>query len=559
MVYYICNMFIRTKTSPNSPKKAVQIVENLRQGNKIKQRIVRHLGTVFDEQQELKLREIGEFIIANLETEVQPSLFSPEELAMMAIKARREKSKDDSPINVNLKNLEEEQRVILGIHEIYGEIYHQLGFDNVLGNPKRRVAISKNLFNIVMARIANPSSKRASVNYLERDFGVHLSLDGVYNMMDEIDEEAVKKIQNRAYNAAQSILPEKVNVLFYDCTTLYFESFTEDELKQNGYSKDMKFNQPQVILALLTTTEGLPIGYEVFEGSKFEGHTLANAIDKIENNFDVGEIVFVADSAMLSRQNMKLLEDRGKRYIVGARLRNMDKSTKAKITDKSNYRKLSETEWIAQFDIGDNRRLIVTYSKERAEKDRHDREEAVSKLKSKLEKSKNPASLISNYGYKKYLQVAGSSKVELNEKKLEEDQKWDGLHGMITNDEDLSAQEIISHYHSLWQIEECFRISKHDLRIRPIFHWTPRRIRAHIAICFIALTCVRHLSYRVAIQYKKLSEEQIRNDLVHVQGSVLIDKTTGKRYCIPSMPTQQIKGIYRVLGKVIDSTPYELA
>jgi transposase len=553
-------MFVRVKTSPNSPKKSVQIVQSVRNGNKVSQKIVRHVGTALDDLELEKLKELAEFYKAKLEAEANPTLFSPETIAEMAINARKSKEDDDKPLNVNLKNLREEARVVTGIHEVYGQIYRDLGFDKVIKKPQRNLAANKNLFNIVMARIANPTSKRSSVMALEKDFGVKLSLEGVYKMMDKLDDEAIEKMELLSYSNAQKILKEKINVVFYDCTTLYFESFTEDELKQNGYSKDMKFNQPQVLLGLISTSEGLPIGYGLYAGSQYEGTTLQDATEKLKEKYDVDKVVVVADSGLLSQENQDNLEEEGLDYILGARIKNMSKKIEGQILDNSKYRKLTDesNEEILEIELSQDKRLIVTYSPKRAEKDKQDREKAVKKLKEKIGKSKNPASLISNYGYKKYLKIKGETKVELDKVKLANAAAWDGLHGIITNKKDITAKEVLDYYHQLWQIEENFRISKHDLRIRPIYHWTPKRIKAHIAISFMALVCVRHLEYRVKRQYKKLSPEVIKNELLHSQCSILRDMSTNKKYCLPSKTTRELKKIYQTVGKKIDSVPFEI-
>jgi transposase len=553
-------MFVRVKTSPNSPKKSVQIVQSVRNGKKVSQKIVRHVGTALDDFELKKLIELAEFYKAKLEAEANPTLFSPETIAEMAINARKANEVDDKPLNVNLKNLHEQARVVTGIHEVYGQIYRDLGFDKVIKKPQRNLAANKNLFNIVMARIANPTSKRSSVMALEKDFGVKLSLEGVYKMMDKLDDEAIEKIELQAYSNAQKILKEKINVVFYDCTTLYFESFTEDELKQNGYSKDMKFNQPQVLLGLISTSEGLPIGYGLYAGSQYEGTTLQDATEKLKEKYDVDKVVVVADSGLLSQENQDNLEEEGLDYILRARIKNMSKKIEKQILDKSKYRKITDegNEEILEIELSQDKRLIVTYSPKRAEKDKHDREKAVKKLKEKIGKSKNPASLISNYGYKKYLKIKGETRVELDKVKLANAAAWDGLHGIITNKKDITAKEVLDYYHQLWQIEENFRISKHDLRIRPIYHWTPKRVKAHIAISFMALVCVRHLEYRVKRQYKKLSPEVIKNELLHSQCSILKDISTNKKYCLPSKTTRELKKIYQTVGKKIDSVPFEI-
>jgi len=555
-------MYIRTKITPNSPRKSVQIVESVRDGNKVKQKIVRYVGIALDDNELEKLIELAEHIKAKLETEQQPSLFAPEELAAMAIETRKKKEiDDDKPLNVNLKKLREEQRIIAGIHEVYGKVYEELRFNEIFGNPKRNEKIEQLLYHMVMARIANPQSKRESVRMLENDFGVQIDLQKVYRMMDRLDEKTIDKIQKLSQESAQGILREKINVLFYDCTTLYFESFTEDELKRNGYSKDMKFNQPQVILALLATEEGLPIGYEVFPGSSFEGHTLVPILQGLQKRYEIENVVFVADSGLFNETNLSYLEENDIKYVVGARLKNVTKKLQKDILDKSNYQPLNQEDIVsfAEFTCGNNRRLIVSHSLKGAEKDKHDRETAIEKLMKKLSTNKsNAKSLLSNYGYKKYLEIEGETKLTINKEKIETDSRWDGLHGIVSNYKEADAEEILKQYKGLWQIEECFRISKHDLKIRPIYHWTPQRVKAHIAISFMALTCVRNLTYRVALQYKKLSPEVIRRELVHVQLSFLKHQETKERYCIPSNTSQYAKKIYQVMGLKLSSVPFKI-
>ena len=139
-----------------------------------------------------------------------------------------------------------------------------------------------------MARIAAPASKRQSVDFLEHTFGISLELDRVYRLMDKLDAGCVNKLQRLSLQHTQQVLAlfkEEIDVVFYDATTLYFESFSEDDLKQNGYSKDCKFNQPQVVLCLFVTTHGLPMGYEVFPGSTYEGHTLLASLEGLKQRF----------------------------------------------------------------------------------------------------------------------------------------------------------------------------------------------------------------------------------------------------------------------------------
>ena len=412
-----------------------------------------------------------------------------------------------------------------------------------------------------MARIANPNSKRGTVADLADDFGIGISLDSVYRMMDAIEYSVIDKARLLAHQSAKKLLGDDINLLFYDCTTLYFESFTEDELKKNGYSKDMKFNQPQVVLGLLITSEGLPVGYEVFPGNQFEGATLEVIIPDIVKKYNLKRVIFTADSAMLNKKNLDYLEESGLEYIVAARLRNLTEKWKQTVTKTNSYLAIANSngyEKLRSFDYGKGRKLIVTYSRKLANKNKYDRDKAIEKLRKKLEKNSQASSLISNYGYKKFLKITGNSKVLLDEDKYAKAGEFDGLHGVITNVKDLSESQIISHYHSLWQIEECFRISKHDLKIRPIYHWTPKRIKAHIMICFLALVCVRHLSYRVKLRFEAMSTARMANALNHIQLSILNDKKTNCRYALPSRFNEDASKIYKTLALATNTTPYKL-
>jgi transposase len=547
-------MYVRLKTNPSSSRTSVQIVKSLRKGDRVVQKIVRHVGVAKDEDILATLKQLAESIKEKLEARPQDSLFSPEELAQMSHQGTEgEKSSD---YDVNLKNIEEESRIVRGIHEVYGALFDELQFHSIF--TKSTKATVRLFRDIVLARIANPKSKRGSVDFLEEDFGISLNLDLVYRMMDRLDEKAVERLNDLAYQNTKSLFKEKIDVIFFDCTTIYFESFTEDDFKKNGYSKDLKFNQPQVLLALMVTKEGLPIGYQAFPGDMYEGHTIIPIIKEARKKYELDKVIFVADAGMLSRENLKEMEELKEHhieYIVGARLKNLPDNLKEQVLGKSNYKTVEEGLSINTFAYND-RTLIVSHSDKRARKDAHEREKALDRLKKKLEKSKNLKEYLSNYGYKKYLQLKGKNTIELNQEKIKEDQKWDGLHGVITNAENLSNEEILNQYHNLWQVENAFRITKQDLRVRPIFHWKPERVRAHLAICFTAYTLVKYMEYRVRVQYAKLSPEKIRQTLVRVQTSILWDKKKRIRYALPSRMSQEAKKIYRLCGINRQSTAY---
>lgn len=542
-------MFVRVKTTPNSPRKSVQIVQSVRKGNKISQKIVRYVGIAMDEEELDKLLLLAESIKIKMKAEHQGLLFSPEELATLNKKLQKTPfSETPNDYQVNLKDLVEEGRTVSGIHDVYGTLFDELGYQKILPNPARQKSSVDSLKHMVMARIANPQSKRASVEMLEEDFGITISLDKVYKMMDKLDEQAIEKLNELTYQNTLNLFGGKLDLLLYDCTTLYFECFSEDELKQNGYSKDCKFNQPQVLLALMVTKDGLPIGYQVFPGNTYEGHTLIPMLKELRKKYTLDKIVFVADSGLLNKDNiveLESLEAENFEYIVGSRLKNLPKSLQQQILTLAHYESVTPGYRIGSFTY-QGRHLIVSYSAKRARKDAQDRLKAIERLEKKLLRSQNPKEYLSNYGYKKYLKVTGTSCLKLNTEKIEEDSQWDGLHGVITNAKDLSAEEVLKQYSQLWQIENAFRITKHDLKVRPIFHWKPSRVKAHLAISFMAYALVKHLEYRVRLQYTALSPESIRQNLMRVQTSILYDHRKQIRYGFPSKISEHARKIYKL-------------
>jgi transposase len=192
-------------------------------------------------------------------------------------------------------------------------------------------------------------------------------------------------------------------------------------------------------------------------------------------------------------------------------------------------------------------------------------------LRKKLSKEHSIKSHLSNQGYKKYLQLQEAQtdnttnptpscdvKIVLNEQKIEEDARWDGLKGIVTNSSELTNQELLEQYSNLWQVEESFRITKHDLKVRPIYHYKESRIKAHLAISFMAYTLVRHLEYRVRLQYKKLSPQRIRTALLGVQESILYDTQHDRKFALPSAITLDAEKIYKLMGVKVNKTPYRV-
>lgn len=548
-------MFIRVNKTPNSPRRSIQIVESIRTGDKVKQKIVHYVGIAMDEREEQQLKDYALHLIAKIEAKRlndshQTSLFPVSEEEMLDhVKNKRGRKKRKRiediipPEQVALVDVKEQDRIVEGIHEVGNTVYDLLGYNTVLEKRDNNI-----LRDLVLTRLSNPASKHKSQRILNKQFGKEHDLDAIYRMMDKLFER-IDHVKKCTFEQIKSLFPNKVDLVLFDVTTLYFESTETDDLRKFGYSKDCRFNTTQVVLALATNEEGLPIGYELFEGNKAEVKTLVAAIEHWKTLFNIGDVCFVGDRAMFTRDNLSLLELQGYKYIVAAKLRSMSEETQVKILDENNYKPTilkNEFAWINELEH-EGRRLVVTYKKQRAIKDNKEREQILNKIKNLIGVKGPTKKLISNNGVKKFTVTDQSSKTTLDEERIAKDALWDGLHGVITNLKKDSAESIIARYAHLWIIEESFRINKHLLKIRPIFHWKPNRVHAHIAICYMAFSVLRHLQYRVALT-QKISPEIIIEELLQVQASIHIHKRTKDLYRVPGYFSNTARKIYKTLG-----------
>jgi len=395
-------------------------------------------------------------------------------------------TKDEQTIEGFVSQITNAQVRTVGPELIFGVLFDRLGFSE----------IPEVLFrHLVIARLAYPASKLKTTDYLYRYRGIIISVDAIYRFLDKLKSKYQAEVEQIAFASTQKALKGDIIVVFYDLTTLYFETEEEDDLRKVGFSKDGKFNQPQIMVGLLVGKNGYPIGYDIFEGNTFEGHTLLPILQKLEQKFHLAKPIVIADAGLLSKKNLKNLAGNGYTYIVGARIKNESEAIKQKILG------LTPTETDCQaIKKGEGVSLIISYSAERARKDRYNREKGLKKLEKKVKSGRLTKEHINNRGYNKFLKLIGEIKISIDYEEYQAEAKWDGLKGYLTNT-DLDASAVIENYNQLWQIEKAFRISKTDLRIRPIYHRLKGRIEAHICIAFVAYTIYKELE-RILIYHQ---------------------------------------------------------
>jgi len=482
------------KVCKGSSKQYVTIVESYRDANgKPKQRQLYNLGPVTEETKEQKLN-LARAIIANL---------------------------DGSKIITGIDGIKETSRVNWGAPQIIDKMW-----DKFLLNSQFQSCSSGRVqaIKLMLAdRLISPCSKLSTYN--KRDFyegGRDVKLEQMYRALDDLSDNC-ESIKQHLMNQRKD---SGIEVVFFDVTTLYFESQKADLLREFGYSKDCKFNEVQVVLCLLIDSNGAPLTFEVFAGNTFEGATLVPVLSKLKQAFKINKIIIVADRGIGSASNLAQIKSAGYEYIIGARLRSATKSIQEDALNEKGFELLSQSDSDTRqykFIENNEQKWVIVHSTARARKDQRDRQKFLEKAKEFLESG---ASINNAKGAKKFIKMpkANKSEMSLDTQKIEQDQRFDGYYAISYSDESMSAAQILSAYHGLWKIEESFRTLKNLFEVRPMFHWTKKRIEGHILLNFILLVFEYSLLYSIKQLDSSITHASFRNKVLQMEfSSINID------------------------------------
>lgn len=477
-------MFLRTKTRTGSngiKYEYLYLVENKRIDGKVVQNTLMSFGQTSDP----KLRERIDKLVLTLTISQHcgVDLFNPRDHLSC------HNSKFYGPLLV-FKRLWNE----LGIGKILNKSLYQYHtfFD-----------LSDCIFNMVLSRLIEPCSKRGMLEFQKDVYDLPpFELHQYYRCLDYIiqDKETIEK---NIFNQMVKQSGTSLDMAFFDTTTIiyYGEDPKEDsELLAKGFSKDHRGDLKQVVIGVVMNKDGYPLAHEVFSGNKNDVTCFKEIIEKFVNKFSIKKVILVGDRGMISMKNLNLLEEMGLEYILGFRMRTIKKSSRQEVLEKVDLKKLRKLKGLqAKESEYQGKRLIVYYDPDRAELDKQHRENIIQELK---EKTKNGTifSVISNSNYKRYLDIVGEDP-KVSKKKIELDELYDGVFVMTTNTK-LGANQVITSYRHLWQVEQGFSWLKSELEMGPIYHWKDTRIRAHIMICFFALI----LKVRLNKKIKKLKD-----------------------------------------------------
>ena len=470
---------IRT-TKLSSGNTAVQVVHRYHH----KTEVVKHIGTGRSEKELNQLKELANTYIRTNKTmpPLLPNAFGRSET-------------DDL---VSLKHLQFTAFTHAFAYEFLSLFYQHNRF-NTIENTL--------LKNLSMLRVIEPASKLRSVELLSKYFHISYPINRVYEQLRDIrlQKEAVEQA---AVSYAKKHLGFNFSLVFYDVTTLYFETFTEDTdetdtkgnitrlgLRKDGFGKEIKKGQPLVMIGLVVNSDGYPISVEMFSGKTFEGHTMLPVIKRLQEKYNIKTLTIVADAAMLSLDNTNAIKEAGLSYIVGARTGSIPENVMQTIAKKLNKTEKKYTR--VKTDWGS---LICDYSEKRAIKDRSDRKKQLTRATYQIEhpdkvKRRN-----------RFVKEETKAKLKLNEELVVQDTLREGVKGYYTNLAKVPSRLIIARYHDLWHVEKAFRIAKSDLAARPIYHHKRESIETHILIVFISLCLIKSIELTTGYSINKVKD-----------------------------------------------------
>lgn len=416
-------------------------------------------------------------------------------------------------------------------------------FDRAKRNARGRIGydLDQAVFLLAAMRILKPMSKSktfGSRDELLFDFN-KLSLDDIYHSLDVLADKK-KTILSNLNRILEEIYARVKTIAFYDVTTFYFESFDSDELRARGMSKENKTNEVQVVLGLLVDGEGIPIDYELFRGNTSEMNTIVEVVNNYKAKNKLEKVTVVADRGLNSRLNLKTLTDLNFDYIVAQSIDRLPAETKEKIFRENNW----DQEFVAQdgsetFKVKtikqssapelDNE-IIVTWSAKRQAHDLKVLNERFDKCKQLLDRGTGAVDASIKHGVRQFLRIKKGAKVAYatNDDLYQKRKKQAGYYALVTSHKHTDAMQIYRDLRRLWHIEECFRVMKTNLDTRPVYVWTPKRIRGHFLVCYLALVMERLAYYRIRQVGLDLSSQKVIELLAQAKMTILEQDKTKK-------------------------------
>jgi len=546
-------MYFRRKTS--SGRAYLQIVESRRDGDQVRQQVIATLGR-FDE-----LQASGQ-----LERLLRSGArFAAKAMVLSA-------ANDDAAIKIAVRRI--------GPALVFERLWEETGCRVVMaelaGRRKHGFVLERAVFLTVLHRLFVSGSDRAADRWRE-DYAIAgvegLDLHHLYRAMAWLGKELPEKeqdgrtpfaprclkdvVEERLFAHRRDLLT-RLDLVFMDTTSLYFEGAGGQTLGQHGYSKDHRPDLRQMILAVLIDGDGRPVCSEMWPGNTADVTTLIPVIDRLRRRFHIARVCVVADRGMISAETIAELEARRLLYILGVRGRSDKRELvlddPAPFVPLAMKKRSKEIDYEAKTVMLAGRRYIVCRNQQEAQKDAADRASIVAALERQL--AKGDKALVGNTGFRRYLKTISDEHFAIDPDKIEEERKFDGIFVLRTNT-DLNPLEAMLCYKQLWTVEQTFRTAKHLFSTRPIFHKLDETIRGHVFCSFLALVLKTALEDRIAALGRSGSWPEIIADLDSLTETEI--EHDGKRFIVRSAPRPAASLALRAAGIALPPTVREAA
>jgi transposase len=422
-------------------------------------------------------------------------------------------------------------------------------FEGITRNKNLGFSMSQCVNLLISERLHDPLSKLSNYKNQSDYLGIApIELHQIYRTLDYLYENQ-EPIKHLIYNKGRNLFNQKLDVVFYDVTTFYFDSDKEDGFRQKGFGKDGKIGNTIITFGLLIDKDKQPVGYEVYRGKQYEGHTFSDALNRLKLKYQIDKVICVADTGMMNTDNVQEVIQAQYDYIFGERLKNISESKQNEILDLTKYTVIKVADDDGQPEIPikyyatsyNGKRLIATYSAKRAAKDNAEREEKITKAKAFI----SDPSQLEKKAKLHYLKKEAKDKYVLDQEKIKRSEKFDGFFCIATNNTEMSVETILDAYKQLYRIEHSFRSFKTFLETRPMFHWTEKRILGHLSLCYMSFTMLNYLQLKLKKQGNPQSENQIRRNLTKMQMGLI--SQNDNEYYLRSKTTEGERQIMKAL------------
>lgn len=439
-----------------------------------------------------------------------------------------------------------------GAFHAVSELWEKLGLRKILERSVKRedrsVPFERAIFAMVANRCLAPSSKLCCYEtWLAEDVyfpeGKKLKLHHLYRAMDLLDRNK-EAIEEAVYWYIGDLLNLDVDLIFYDTTSIYFEIDEEDDLKRRGHSKDGRGDRPQIVVGLAVTRDGIPVKSWVFPGNTADVATIEKVKEDLRG-WKLNRCIFVTDAGMSSEENLHSLSRGGGHYISAMSCIKGSEVVEEVLSRKGRYSPVTDNLEVKEVWVGEGvrrRRYVICRNPLEIKRQSEYRKEILEQLEAELETltghPKRACRLMASRRYGKYLRKLKSGELRINRAAVKAHSRRDGLWVIRSNDETLSAEDLALAYKQLMRVEDAWRTMKSGLDLRPVYHRTPERIRAHVYLCTLGL-----LIERVAEKAADDTWRNIRNTLRRQKIGQLF--TPNGRVFQTSNPDAEVRKLYK--------------